>query len=163
MGVYKKGYMADAKSRIRIKRGQIEIEVEGSEEYVNHKFKELKDEFFKQIPTPIPKITEETEHVILDELPDNLPTFLETKGNPQSNQDLALTFAYWLLKKEGVEPFNRSDIERCYSLTRLTPSTNTGMDLRRLQGKGYLIPEEKEGGLAYRLSQRGLEYLEHMG
>lgn len=157
--------MSDIQTKIKVKIGDREIEIEGSEEYVDSKYSELKEEIFT-FPTipltrPTPVTTPTTETVI--ELPDNLPAFLTMKGNPRGFQDIALVFAEWLLRTENIEPFNRTDISNCYQLTRLTPSKNIPQDLVRLQAKGYLLPDEKEGGLAYRLSQSGLEYLSHMG
>jgi len=157
--------MSDIQTKIKVKLGDREIEVQGSEDYVNSKFAELKEEIFAfKIDTPARVIQDPVpEGVLASELPDNLPAFLALKGNPRGFQDLTLVFAEWLLRTEHIEPFNRTDINNCYRLTRLSPSKNIPTDLIRLQGKGYLLPDEKEGVLAYRLSKTGIDYLNQMG
>jgi len=156
--------MSDLKYKIRVKIGDREIEIVGPKEYVDLKYTELKEEILN-FDMPVPnRVTSQQDTVSEStiEIPDNLPTFLSMKGNPPGKQDIALVFAEWLLIKESIDPFNRTDISNCFKLTRIPPSKNIAVDLIRLQAKGYLIPDEKEGGLAYRISKTGIDYLKQM-
>ena len=154
--------MSEANYKIKIKKGNMEIEVQGDKDFVISKFDELKEEFFETSKEEIVK--HEVISVEKKGLPETLPTFLNQKGNPDSFLDKTMIFSYWLFHKEKVDPINAKDIEHCYDLTRLRKSKNIPQDLMRNQKKGYLIPleEEKDGRSTYRLSQEGEKYVEEM-
>jgi len=156
--------MSEKTFKIRVKKGDIEIEIQGTEEFVNTKFNELKEELEYPIER-VEAVEPVGESVSIPELPDTLPSFLAQKGNPTPFPDITMVYAYWLYYKEKIDPFNAKDIEKCYDNARIRKSANIPRDLSRCVGKGFLIPlkEKKEGQLAYRLSKDGEKFVERLG
>ena len=149
--------------KIKVKKGDIEIEVQGDENFVTKKYDEIWNKLSK--PVAIEVEAPAKEFIEVTELPETLPTFLEQKGNPDAYNDITMIFAYWLYHKLGIDPFNADDIEECFNITRIKKSTNVYRDLRNNEGRGFIIRlrEKKDGKMAYRISMEGEKFVEGLG
>jgi len=144
--------------KLRFKKGDFEVEVQGDKEFVTTKFEEL-----TKGKTVSIKIGEE-EIVTAGELPTSLAEFVKLKGDPKEHTELTMIFAYWLFKKENMDSFNVRDMEDCYSQTRIPKPTNLSDVMNRNQGKGLLVRSEgrKDGLVAWAITRSGEEYVEKM-
>lgn len=141
--------------RIRVKKGESEIEVEGDKEWVEEKIKELTSE---KSYTPVPAET------IPQTMPSSLVEFLETKGNPQKHSELTTVFAYWLLKAEKTETFNVKDIISCYDKTRRSKPSNANQIINSNVKYGLFAQatEKKDGYIAWYLTGKGEQFVREM-
>lgn len=149
--------MVDNTYKIRYRKGEFELEIQGDKEFVVEKFQELSKQ---EMVSPIKQV-ERTEKTSIA-LPTSLAEFLTLKGNPHQNTDRAMVFSYWLFKKQGTEVFNSNDIDKCYSDARLTKPTNTTDVMNTNQKKGYLVPtdEKKDNLKAWKITPSGEIYIE---
>ncbi len=151
--------------RIRVKKGNIELEVQGTQEFVESKYEELKEVLDLQISdpqeaTPIPAPPREESPQI--ELPDNIVSFLRLKGNPKTNLKRNMIFAYWL-NEHGTEEFTSEPIDALYDAAKLRVPAKTARDMATLQGRGLLLSRGKEGHyFKYALSADGIRDVEEM-
>ena len=101
--------------RIRIKKGNVEIEVEGDKDFVEKHIGELKNEllkFIRKMPIEdsgkvIEKTNEELENISLAE-------FYKLKS-PKDHNETVMVFAYWMTEKENKKEITPKDIDKCYS------------------------------------------------
>jgi len=82
--------------RLKLKKGDFELEVQGDREWVESKFEKLTTEQISiaGIKEAVPR-----------GMPQTLGEFLDQKGNPQKHTDVVTIYAYWLFH---VEKMNRS-------------------------------------------------------
>jgi len=145
--------MSEANYRIRYKKGDFEVEVQGDKDWVEKKFKELSGK----------EIT-----VIGGEkvggMPKTLVEFLGMKGNPKKHTDIMAVFAQWLLKIEKMDSFNVNDILACYDKTKKTKTKNPNQAINNNIGrKVFAEAKEKKDGLkAWFITDTGQEYIEKM-
>ncbi|MCX8000384.1 MAG: hypothetical protein N3A69_15765 [Leptospiraceae bacterium] len=146
--------MTETSYKIKYRKGDFEIELQGDKEWVEKKFKDFIEE----------KIVEPTAIVAKAKaLPDSLVEFLKSKGDPKEHIDRIIIFSYWLFHKENQKSYNVSDIERCYDEARIAKPTNIHAFMNELQAKGFLKPtEEKDGKKAWVITRTGEEYVEKM-
>lgn len=147
--------MSERNYRIKYRKDDFEVDVQGDKEWVEQKFKELTERKAvapKEVPT-------KTELVSM-----SLAEFVRTKGNPSRNTDRAIIFSYWLHHRENVTSYNINDIRKCYSDARITPPNNLTDTMNLNQGKGYLmhVSEKKDGKKTWVITQTGEEYVEQM-
>lgn len=156
--------MSDSNYRIKYKKGDFEIEVQGDKAWVENKFDVLRKETPPKTipqensfaPTSAPATGEQT-------LPGTLVEFTRIK-NPSQYTDRIVIFAYWLFKKEKMSSYNSSDIENCYNETRITKPANISDMMNKIQGQGLITPvkEEKDGKKAWVITDTGEKYVEQM-
>jgi hypothetical protein len=146
--------MDDMLYKIKVRKGDFEIEVQGDREWVEAKLKELTREEFQ---VPLAKM--ETIG-----MPATLVEFLEQKGNPQRHTALVAVFAYWLLKAEKTESFNAKDIVSCYDRTRRVKPTNPNQIINtNVRSNLFAVAKEKkEGYKAWFLTHTGEEFVEKL-
>ena len=130
------------KYRLRYRRGDRELELEGDKEWIEKIFKEfMKGEIKKTFPENM--ITEKGK---IKGLPMSVVEFLKSKGDPKEHTDLIIAFSYWLFHMENMESYNVDDIRRCYDEARITPPKNPTDIMNKMQGKGWLkFVGEKDG------------------
>lgn len=141
--------------RIRVKKGDSEIEVEGDKQWVEDRFKELKTEkAYASVPV----------ETAPQGMPNTLVEFLETKGNPQKHTALIAVFAYWLLKAEKMEAFNVRDIVSCYDKTRRAKPSNPNQIVNSNVRYNLFAQasEKKDGYIAWFLTHTGEQFVENM-
>lgn len=146
--------MGETNYKIRYRKDNFEIELQGDKEWVEQKFREFMEN----------KIVEPRAMTIgAKTLSDSLVEFLKNKGNPKSHTDRAIVFSYWLFHKENMETYNVDDIAKCYDETRIIKPKNLTDIMNKLQAKGYVKPAgEKEGKKCWVITQSGEEYVEQM-
>jgi hypothetical protein len=141
--------------RIKVRKGDSEVEVEGDKQWVEDKFKEL------TVEKPYaPKVSEAKTGTI----PNTLVEFLQAKGNPQKHTELVIVFAYWLLKAEKVETFNVRDIISCYDKTRRVKPSNANQIINTDVRSNLLAQasDKKDGYMAWFLTHTGEQVVENM-
>jgi hypothetical protein len=157
--------MSDANYRIRYKKGDFEVEVQGDKAWVEGKFEELQKGPPPKAPDPSPSGSQAPSPPTGGTtLPGSLMEFVLAKGNPTKHTDRAVLFAYWLFKKENMCSFNSTDISDCYDQTRIVKPQNIPDIVNQIQGQGLVTPvkEEKEGKKAWVITTTGEKYIDQM-
>jgi len=146
--------MSETSYRIRYRKDNFEVEVQGDKEWVDKKFEELTS---KEI-----SIVEERREV--KGMPGTIGEFLDTKGDPKKHTDIAAIFAYWLFKVEHMESFNVKDILDCYDRTRKTKPGNPNEAINGNVEKHIfeMAKEKKDGFKAWVITRTGEEYVEQL-
>jgi hypothetical protein len=147
--------MTESNYKIRYKKGDFELEIQGDKEWVEQKLKELTES--EMVASEV--LTSKTKTIS-----GSLVEFLKSKGNPRSHTDKATIFSYWLFHKEKMNCYNIDDIEKCYDEARITKPKNITDVMNKIQKKGYVkpVPKEKNGKKAWIITQTGEEYVEKM-
>ena len=111
--------MNETNYRIRFKKGNFEVEVQGDKQFVIEKFEELTKG--EMVPT---EDILKTRAVVSP----SLVEFLKARGDPKSYTDISMVFAYWLFHKENMLSFNKHDFINCYAKTGI-PKNRTFFDI----------------------------------
>jgi len=154
--------MGESSYKIKIRRGDLEIEVQGDKQFVLEQFGELKEELFRfreVVPTAPVTAAPKVEGKPLEGL--SLVEFLNAKG-PKSHPDRVTVMAYYLHHYQGVEIFNADDINECYSQARISRSANLNATINKNIAKGYIMEakEKKDNKKAWMITQTGERYVE---
>ena len=139
--------------RIRFKRGDSEIEVQGDQKWVEAKFKELTSKEFQVAVR---------EKVVTEGIPKTLGEFLDQKGDPKKHTEIVAIFAYWLFKVEKMDAFNVKDIIACYEKVRKAKPKNPNQIINT-DVASHLFAEagaKKDGYKAWILTRTGEEFVE---
>jgi len=147
--------MNDVNYRIKVKKGDFEVEVQGDKDWVEGKFKELTTQ---EIAVSIAK------EVAAKGMPATLGEFLDQKGNPSKHTDSIAVFAYWLFKVEKMESFNVKDIIDCYDRTRKAKPSNPNQIINQNVASHIFAEasEKKDGLKAWVITRTGEEFVEQM-
>ena len=151
--------MSETSYRIRYRKDNFEVEVQGDKAWVETKFKELTT---TEIVSP-PIATQPSSPTIkVSGLPVSLAEFVKSKGNPDQHGALVVIFGYWLIHKENLKSFNSKDVKKCYDDTRIPESSNTPQYMNNAQGSGYFkrLDEQKDGHPAWTITPSGDDYVE---
>lgn len=140
--------------KIRVKKGDFDVEVQGDKEWVEKKFKELTTD----IQVTLKKVTK------AEITPNVLVEFLEQKGNPQKHTELVAVFAYWLFKAKKTEIFNVKDIVSCYDKTRRVKPKNPNQIINTNVGSNIFAEsnEKKDGYKTWFLTHKGEEFVKNL-
>jgi len=149
--------MSEANYRIKYKKGDFEVELQGDKAWVETKFQELTK---TEVIVEQPAVAKPTEKPLC--LPVSLAEFVNSKGSPDQHNVLMAIFGYWLIHKESLKSFNIKDIKKCYDDTRIQESTNTSKYLNDAQANGYFkrLDEKKDNLMAWTITPTGDEYVE---
>ena len=147
--------MIEVSYRIKVRKGDFEVEVQGDKRWVEGKFKELTSQ---EVAIPI------TKEVEAKGMPATLGEFLDQKGNPSKHTDAMTVFAYWLFKVEKMESFNVKDIISCYDKTRKAKPSNPNQIINQNVARHVFAeaPSEKDSLKAWVITRTGEEYVEQM-
>jgi len=147
--------MNETNYRIKFRKGDVEIEVQGDKAWVEAKFKELTS---KEVTIAGAKIEKR------EGLPGTLGEFLDMKGNPKKHTDTTAAFAYWLLKAEEQQMFNVDDMLERYDRTRSTKpgSIHVAMTTNVKRHVFAEATEKKDGKKAWIITRKGEEHVEQM-
>jgi hypothetical protein len=157
--------MSDANYRIRYKKGDFEVEVQGDKAWVEGKFEELKKEMPPKASLPSPSGSQTPAPPTTGDatLSGSLVEFIKAKGDPSKHTDRMVLFAYWLFKKENMSSYNIPDIINCYDVTRIPKPVNASDIMNYIQGQGFVtVKEEKDGKKAWIITTTGEKYVEQM-
>ena len=146
--------MSEPNYRIKYRKGDFEVDVQGDKAWVEAKFKELTS---KEV-----KITEDRAEV--RGMPGTLGEFLDMKGNPKKHTDVTAVFAYWSFKVEKMQSFNAKDMLDYYDRTRKTKPTRLHVALDNNVKKHIFAEtkEKKDGLKTWVITKTGEEYVEQM-
>jgi len=152
--------MSEKSYRIRIKVGEVEIEVEGDREFVEKHIRE-----FKRYRLEI--VRGLGEKGTISEVPNkkleleglSLAEFYKQK-QPKDHDENVTVFAYWLTKKENREEFHVKDIRNCYKETKVPEPKNIYRNISAVVGpiRAYLVKGSRKG--FYKLTRTGEEFVE---
>lgn len=141
--------------KIKFKRGDFEVEVQGDQKWVEDKFKELTSEEFHVAVA---------KKMVTEGMPETLGEFLDQRGNPQKHTEIVVVFAYWLFKAEKMDSFNVKDIIACYEKVRKTKPKNANQIINT-DVASHLFAEasaKKDGYKSWILTRTGEEFVEKM-
>jgi len=151
------------KYRIRIKQGEVEIEVEGDKEFVEKHIEKFKEE----IPNSTKELPPEEKTVIPESPPRakleieklSLAEFYKQK-QPKDHNETVVVFAYWLTKKENKEEFPTKDISSCFDVARISKPKNVTQHIKAVSSgkKAFLTTGSKKG--LWKLTLTGEEFVE---
>lgn len=141
--------------KIRLRKGDFEVEIQGDQKWVEDKFKELTSEKFQFTMT---------KRVTIEGMPETLGEFLDQKGNPKKHTEIVAVFAYWLFKVEKMESFNVKDIVTCYEKVRKAKPKNPNQIINVDVASHFFAEstEKKDGYKAWILTRTGEELVEKM-
>lgn len=147
--------MNETDYRIKFRKGDVEIEIQGDRNWVEHKFEELIDKEVAIVSGETPRA---------EGMPKTLVEFLGMKGNLTKHTDICVVFAYWLFKVENMESFNVKDLNTCYDRTRTVKSSNINQVANDNISRKYFAeaPEKKDGSKAWVITRPGEEYVEQL-
>lgn len=141
--------------RIKYRKGDFEVEVQGNKDWVEKKFAELTSK----------EIAVKGTNVLRTEgMPGSLGEFLDMKGNPKKHTDISAVFAYWLLKADKMVSFNVEDIESRYDLTRITKPSSIHVTMTTNVQRHVFAEakEKKDGKKAWVITRKGEGHVEQM-
>jgi len=147
--------MSDPNYRIKVRKGDFEVEVQGDRMWVESKFEELTT---RDVTIPTSKGGGARD------MPGTLGEFLDQKGNPSKHTDSVAVFAYWLFNIEKIATFNVQDILNCYDKTRKAKPSNVNQIINQNVASHIFAeaPEKKESLKAWVITRTGEEYVEQM-
>lgn len=151
--------------RIRIRRGDAELEIEGDKEYVTKLFRDLRPMVFSDTavsPLPSPsgsKTTRPAPPLGLASKPQSAREFLDSYDISR-HTDFVLAFGFYLEKVRDLGGFTGADIDRCYYEAKIEPSNTSQMIIQNIK-KGFMMeaPGSKEGKRKYVLTRKGEEFV----
>jgi hypothetical protein len=147
---------------IKIRKGDVEVEVWGSREFVEATFEKLKEEFLKRSeviefqaikqPSSAATFAEylAEEAKVIGREPDNLKGY-----------EKILLIGYYIYTRENRD-FTYDDVERLKAEARLSGLENPRQYMGILIRRGYVSETGVEGGKkVFRILRRGLQYVEN--
>lgn len=151
-------------NRIRIKRGDYEVEVEGNAEFVEKHIALYKKEFDKMKTSSNSIVGQENKPNSLTggspSLPNTIVEFYREK-NPESQRETVVLVAYWLTKKEGKEEFKPKEISALYEKLNLKKIRNIHQAIRVVSsGNSAFLTDSTTAG-HYKITLTGMDFIEH--
>jgi hypothetical protein len=145
--------------KIKLKKDNFEVEVQGDKDWVENKFTEL-----TSLKGQEGQKKGEEKRIIIGEMPATIVEFFELKGNPKRHADIAVSCAYWLSKVKNVQFFNAKDIEDCYDEIKEPKPRNMNDVLDSNIEKRWFGEHSglKNGKKAWEILRTGIEYVEQM-
>ena len=159
--------MATKTYRIKIGKGDQQLEVEGDKQFVLEmlqRFESLGEK--KQTISNLSKQDVPNAKTLAQA---NIPgkkmsvgEFIRQLGF-KKHTDLVLAFGYYLEKFGGLAAFTPADINTCYYDSKLESSNTSQMIIQNIR-RGFLMQAKKnEGKKEYTLTHSGIEHVENSG
>jgi len=136
--------------RIRFRRSDLEIEIQGDREFVETHFNRFLQRF---------RLASFEGAEICDDV---LNRLLDQK-HPHSHSQKVLLFAYYLVKYKKADAFCAEDIGRCYQEARIAQPRNINDLIRKLPREYVMEAGRKGKKKAWRLTREGMTYVESIG
>lgn len=149
--------MSDIIFRAKLKQGEVEVEFEGSQEFVETHLNEWKQELDKK-PISDPHSSTEAKRV---EVPAGLSlSEYYKKLNPTTHTQTFAVFASFF-DKQGKREMNPADFLKAYDEVRVQPPKNIHDSLQKAYSRqGYIIPGTSKG--YWKLSLDGISAVENL-
>jgi len=152
--------------RIRVTVGEVTVEVEGAEEFVDERFADLEGEYLDE-PAPVEPTSGEGKSDSSGGFTpggsEGKPLTLSEIGreiNLPYKRDAALLVGWYLEHVEGMEEFTRSDIEDKAKESKVELGANVPRDISTLVERGLLVQiGERESSKTYYTTRTGEEYV----
>lgn len=153
--------MAQTQYRIRVRRGDVEVEIEGDKSYVNRAFAELKRLVLglEEPSTARPPKSQTKAYLPLAKA-QSVREFLDSY-DLKKHTDIVLAFGYYLEKRRALSSFSPVELNRCYYEAKLEPSNTSQMIINNTR-KGLIMdaPGSKKGKRKYVLTRKGERFVE---
>ena len=157
--------------RIRVTAGEVTVEIEGTEEFVEDRFADLEEEYLDS-PAPAEPTSDGgksgSSAGFTPGGSEGKPLTLSEIGREVDlpyKRDAALLVGWYLEHVEGMEEFTRSDIEDKAKESKVELGANVPRDISTLVERGLLVQVgERESTKTYYTTRTGEEYvLEELG
>lgn len=153
---------------IKVKDKDLEIEVQGDREFVEKKFREFLETFFKKFPKEKYEIKgghfEKEKGKLLEE--DDIEKIKDYFKNfkIKTNTEKILLAARFYYENFGKKSFTLSDIKSIYKMMKWKNSKNPSTFLQKFKEKKliYSLPKKRDGKPLYVLTEKGLEFTEEL-
>ncbi|MBO3769170.1 MAG: hypothetical protein QXS51_05835 [Thermoproteota archaeon] len=147
-------------SGVRIKKGELEVEVWGSREFVESTLEKLKEEFFKKEVLVTQTVKPSSPSMTFTEYLAEEAKVLGREPDTLKGYEKILLIGYYIYTTENRD-FTYEDIERLKTEARLSGLENPRQYMGVLIRKGYVSETGTEGGKkVFRMLRRGLQYVE---
>jgi hypothetical protein len=155
----------DTAHRIRVTTGNVTVEVEGTEEFVDNRFEDLKKDYLRgEVNVGGSGDTNQKNTGFAPEGSGDKPLSLSEisrKIDLPYKRDAALLTGWYLEYVEGQDEFTRADIEEKATEAKIELGKNLPRDINKLVERGlFLQVGEREGSKTYYLTRTGEEYVE---
>ena len=146
---------------VRIKRGEVEIEVWGDRDFVESMLEKLKEEFLKKSEAPVvQEVKPPLSSITFVEYLAEEAKKIGREPDTLKGYEKILLIGYYIYVKENRD-FTYDDIERLKTEARLSGLENPRQYMGVLIRKGYISESSTEGGKkAFRILRRGIQYVE---
>lgn len=153
--------MGEGNFRIRIKKGQVELEIEGDKQFIDSRFNQLWNTLVQYPSTEEDGATTEKGEKLRSLEGLSLAEFYKSKS-PRNHQETMLLFYYWLKRAEGMDEAHHSEIGKCYEQIAIPKDSAPSTTVKRLASgkKGYLMSVTKKKGY-YKLTISGEAFVEN--
>ncbi|MEM3712812.1 MAG: hypothetical protein QXR97_04680 [Thermoproteota archaeon] len=154
--------VTESEHGVRIRRGEVEIEVWGSREFVESTLEKLKEEFFKKVETPVAQaVKPPSASMTFTEYLAEEAKALGREPDTLKGYEKILLIGYYIYTTENRD-FTYEDIERLKTEARLSGLENPRQYMGVLIRKGYVSETgtEEGGKKVFRMLRRGLQYVE---
>jgi len=155
--------MNEGTSRIWLRIGEAEIEVEGYEDFVDAHVAAFLEGLTEASREPKRRKKTELEatakpRISARELP--LAKFYKAK-KPSDHTERTMVFSYWLAREEAKEEFSPRDIKTCYEMLKIAQPKNIPQIMKGLaaEKRGYLAKGSQKG--KYILTEKGKDFVEN--
>ncbi len=152
---------------IRIKEGNLELEIQGDRDFVERKFKEFLKTFFKKFPEE--KYIEKEKYFEKEKIKLEESNLEKTKDyfknfKIKSNTEKMLLAARFYYENFGRKSFTLSDIKSIYKIMKWKISKNPSTFLQKFRKKNFIysLPKKRNGKPLYVLTEKGLEFTESL-
>lgn len=148
--------------KIRVKRGDVEVEVAGDREFVLEMLKKYGKDVVPQELSDRKKVHEEKENKDTKAKSLSPGEFIRKTGF-KKEIDIVLAFGYYLEKHSALHSFAPSDVNTCYYEAKMEAS-NTSQYFIELIRKTRLMADRqkgKKGKKKYMLTSTGTTYIEN--
>lgn len=152
---------------IRVRRGDLEVEVSGPEEgFVLRESNRLLEHFSQAQTSPSPTQRQEQPAIQATPImgrPEKQQTLNEffRQFKLQTHQEKILVLGYWLEIKQEQPYFGPEDVLAKYKEAREQPPANVRRDLSNLVAKGFLRTDKGENGtVVYSFTNTGIREVE---
>jgi hypothetical protein len=148
--------MTESECRIKYRKGDFEVEIEGDKSWVEAEFRELTE--FE--PTKPPTAASPVTSIPLPQ--ESLADFMKSMESPTKHNAIVVLFGYWLFHKGGQNSFNLKDIEKCCDETRMVESSNTSQYMNDAEDQGYFkrLDEKKDNLTAWTITTDGDKFVD---
>lgn len=153
--------------RVRIRRGDNEIEVEGDKKYIAQIIKEFGFNDIAVGTVGVKGAKKDASETISQKGLGGKMSAAEfvLKHQIKKHTDLVLGFGYYIEKVKGMDKFTPGDVTSCYYEAKLDPSNTSQMIVQNIK-RGFLMEakgseKDAKGRKYYTLTQSGLAFVEN--